>query len=284
MTVHRPAPATAPLTIDGATRLFAIIGDPISAVRSPQYFNARFAERGLNAVMVPLHVRAEDLATAWAGLSRMRNLHGLVITMPHKVAACRFVDHLEETARIVGSINAARRDADGRWVGDMFDGRGCVMGLLKQGHEVAGRRAFLLGLGGAGMAIAAALAEASVAELVVHDLDTGKRDAAIARIAQAYPRTSIRPGNLEGNAFDFAINATPLGMKPADPLPFDPTRLPRSTVVVDVIPNPEITPLLERALARGHAVQTGRHMHEGQAIGVAGFFGIDLGASPDGRV
>lgn len=261
-------------TIDGATRLFAIIGDPVSAVRSPQYFNALFAERGINAAMVALHVAADDLATAWAGLTRMRNIAGLVITMPHKLAARALVDRLEDTARLVGSINAARREADGRWVGDMFDGRGCVSALVDHGHEVAGRKAFLLGVGGAGAAIATALAEAGIGELVVQDLDRAKRDDVIGRLEKAYPASSIRAGDLAEGAFDITINATPLGMKASDPLPFDPARLPRSTLVVDVITKPEMSPLLDRAKATGHEVQTGRHMHEAQAMAIARFFGI----------
>lgn len=261
------------LLIDGATRLFAIIGDPVSAVRSPEYFNKFFVERGINAALVALHVAADDLPVAWAGIARTRNIAGLVVTMPHKVAACALVDRLEPTARLVGAINAARRDADGRWVGDMFDGQGVVDALLKSGHDVAGRKAFLLGAGGAGAAIAAALAEAGVGEVVIQDVDSRKRDAVIARLAHAFPSVSLRAGDL-APTFDFAINATPLGMKATDPIPFDPVSLPRSTIVVDVITKPEMTPLLERARVRGNPVQTGREMHEALSKRIARFFGV----------
>ena len=264
------------MQIDGATRLYAIIGDPVSAVRSPEVFNAMFERQGINAVMVALHVGAAEFATAWAGLKALRNLEGLVITMPHKVAATALVDVLGQTGRIVGAINAARREPDGRWTGDMFDGRGCVQGLRTQGHEVAGRKAFLLGVGGAGAAIAVALAEAGVGSLVVQDIDVAKRDRVVTRIAEGFPDVAVRPGFLTDEPFDLAINATPLGMKVGDPLPFDPTALPAATLVVDVIPKPEMTPLLERAAATGHRVQSGRHMHLGQAVGVATFFGFSF--------
>ena len=144
-----------------------------------------------------------------------------------------------------------------------------------RGHEIAGRSAFLLGVGGAGAAIAAALADASIGEVVVRDVDAVKRDATVARIARAYPRTVFRAGDIGERAFDFAINATPLGLRHDDPLPFDATALPRSTVVVDVIATPEMTPLLQRASESGHAIQTGRHLHEGQAVGAARFFGFE---------
>lgn len=262
--------------IDGSTRLYGIIGDPVSAVRSPAVFNALFARTGVNAVLVPLHVAAADLPAAWAGLKTFRNLAGLVFTMPHKVAATTLVDELGDTGRIVGAINAARREPDGRWTGDMFDGRGCIQGLRTQGHEVAGRKALLFGVGGAGAAIAVALAEAGVATLVLHDIDREKLKRITAAVAAAYPRVAVRTGSLDDGPFDLAINATPLGMKEGDPLPFDPASVPASTLVVDVITKPEMTPLLQRAASTGHRTQTGAHMHHGQAIGVAHFFGLHL--------
>jgi len=260
--------------IDGATRLYVIIGDPISAVRSPQFFNALFAEHGINAVLVALHVDADGLDAAWAGLKAMRNLAGVVVTMPHKVRAAALVDALGPAGQIAGAINAARREPDGRWLGDMFDGRGFVDGLRAQGHEIAGRKVHLLGLGGAGTAIAVALAEGGVSGLVLQDVDAARRDRLVDRIATGFPNLAVTPGTAPDPGVDAAINATPLGMKVNDPLPFDPATLPRSTLVVDIITKPEMTPLLERAAATGHRVHAGGHMHRGQALCVARFFGF----------
>ena len=262
--------------IDGATRMYVIIGDPISAVRSPAVFNAMFARRNINAVLVPLHVAASDLTAVWVGLKAMRNLDGVVVTMPHKMAMCELVDELGTNGRVVGAINAARRRSDGRWEGDMFDGIGCVHGLMAQGHEVAGRDVFLLGVGGAGAAVATALAQAGVKRLVIADVDTTRRDRVVDRVRAAYPTTTVEAGTLENGSFDLAINATPLGMRAGDPLPFDPSRLPPTTLIVDVITKPELTPLLELAQKTGHAIHSGKHMHHGQAISVAAFFGFDL--------
>jgi shikimate dehydrogenase len=262
--------------IDGTTRLFAIIGDPIFAVRSPAVFNSMFARQGINAVLVPLHVAANDLDAAWEGIQRTRNLAGLIVTMPHKAAMARKVDELGPTASVVGAVNAVKRTADGRWIGDMFDGVGCVEAIIRRGWAVAGRSVFLLGAGSAGSAIAAALATAGVARLAITDADSARRDGVIAAVSAAYPGAHLTAGTLAEGDYDIAINATPLGMKSEDPLPFDPAMLPRSTLIVDVVTKPEFTALLTRARERGHPVQTGRHMHEGQAIGVARFFGFEL--------
>jgi shikimate dehydrogenase len=72
------------------------------------------------------------------------------------------------------------------------------------------------------------------------------------------------------------INVTPSGMKDRDPLPFYPAALPALTLVVDVVTKPEMTLPLERAASTGHRIRSGRHMHYGQAIDVAWFFGFTL--------
>jgi shikimate dehydrogenase len=264
------------MKIDGSTRLYAVIGDPISAVRSPAWFNGLFQHRGVNAVLVPMQVAQADLKVTFGGLKRLGNLDGLVVTMPHKGPMCELLDELGPAARVVGAVNAVRRRPDGRWVGDMFDGRGCVQGLRGQGHEVKGRSVFQLGTGAAGSAVAFALAEAGVAQLVIDDLDPDRCARVAQRVQAAFPAVRVRAGKLAGSAaFDIAINATPLGMRPADPLPFDPAALPGSTLVVDVITKPEVTPLLQRAEQTGHRIHTGAHMHAGQAVEAAKFFGFD---------
>jgi shikimate dehydrogenase len=262
--------------IDGATRLFVIIGDPIHGVRTPTLFNEMFGKKNINAVMVAHHIAAADIETAWAGLKAIRNLDGVVITMPHKTPMCGLVDSLGINGRVAGAINAARRKSDGSWEGDMFDGIGCVDGLKRQGHEVAGRSAFLMGIGGAGSAVASALAHAGIERLIVQDIDPARLDQAIGRIRAAYPELSVGTGTIDDGPFDLAINATPVGMREDDPLPFDPSPLPAATLVVDVIIKPEITPLLTRARETGHETQPGRYMHRGQAVAVARFFGFDL--------
>ncbi len=264
------------MNIDGTTRIYAVIGDPVSAVRSPEWFNTLFAKNAVNAVLIPLHVGRDDLATAFAGLKTMRNLDGLVVTMPHKNAMCALLDELGPAARAVEAVNAARREPDGRWIGDMFDGRGCVHGLRQQGHEVKDRCVFLLGTGAAGSAVAFALAEAGVRQLVIDDVDEDRRTLVARRVKNAFSGSDVRVGRLDGDTrYDIVINATPLGMKPDDPLPFDPGTLPGSTLVVDVITKPEVTPLLDRARQTDHRIHTGRHMHAGQAVEAARFFGLD---------
>jgi shikimate dehydrogenase len=133
-----------------------------------------------------------------------------------------------------------------------------------------------MGVGGAGSAVASALAQAGVRRLIVQDIDAARVDQAIARIRAAYPELDARAGTLADGPFDMAINATPVGMGDSGQLPFDPASLPASTLIVDVIIKPEITPLLTQAEKTGHQTQPGKYLHRGQAVAAARFFGFDL--------
>ena len=268
---------TLPMTIGGRTRVYGILADPISQVRTPQVFNALCDARNFDAVLVPFHVAAEDLAEAVAGLRRLRNLGGLVVTVPHKQAMIALCDRLEPMGRLIGAVNAVRREADGSLVGENFDGRGFVAGLRAAGHEPRDRRALLLGAGGAGAAIAFALAEAGVAELAIANRSAEKGSALVAAVARAFPGVAARSAPADGSGFDLLVNATSLGLRPDDPLPLPVGSIPPGALVAEVVMQPEVTPLLEAATVRGARTHGGRHMLQSQLDAIAGFLGVPAG-------
>ncbi|WP_413541026.1 shikimate dehydrogenase family protein, partial [Burkholderia gladioli] len=112
--------------IDGATRLYAIVGDPVAQVRSPGVYTEAFAQAGHNAVLIPALVRADRFDETIRGLMALGNLDGLLVTAPHKARMVPFAARLSARASVVGAVNALRRERDGSWSGDMFDGVGFV--------------------------------------------------------------------------------------------------------------------------------------------------------------
>lgn len=260
--------------VAGDTRLFAIVGDPIAQARSPKVFNELFQKLSVNAVLVPMQIPPVSLAAAIAVLKAIRNLDGIVVTVPHKVALAAQVDRLLPIAQRVGAINCMRRDASGEWAGEMYDGEGFVLGLNRQGHAPRGMKVFQAGAGGAGKAVAHALAAAGVRSLRLVDVDGAKQDALVAELRALYPAVDIAAGNFEPCDVDMVVNATPCGMAAGDPLPFSIDRLARGTLVADLIMKPERTPLLEQAQALGHRCHLGRHLLESQAEIIAAFFGL----------
>ena len=155
--------------INGATRLYAIVGDPIAQARSPEAYSALFADAGMNAVMVPMHVRPQHFEATMRALLALGNLDGLVATVPYKARIVPFADRLGATAGCIGALNALRRETDGTWTGEMFDGAGFVRGAAHKGQVLRGRRVALFGAGGAGSAIGCELAAAGVASLAILD-------------------------------------------------------------------------------------------------------------------
>jgi len=265
---------TPALNISGATQLLCLIGDPISSVRSPALFNALFEQSLTNAVCIPIHVRSKDLDAFWGGFRQVGNIAGLLVTMPHKRLMASRVDDLDPSSQQVGAISVARREANGRWRGAIFDGWGCVLGMLWEGHDPASKRILLVGCGGAGSAIGFALAQMNPAQLALFDLDKQVAEGVAVTISDAFPDCPVTVGESDPAGFDIIINATSLGMAPEDPLPFDVDRLRLGMVVVDVVTKPDPTALGAAARERGCHVISGRSMHEGQAVYAAAFFGF----------
>ncbi|MBV8765579.1 MAG: shikimate dehydrogenase [Hyphomicrobiales bacterium] len=268
--------------INGATRLLVIVGDPVAHVRSPLIFNPLLARMAHDAVLVPWHAPAPHFATVMEGLMRTANLDGIVVTFPFKERAQALAHRVGPMAKRVGAINALRREADGGWVGEMFDGFGLVRAIEANGERCAGRRVVLIGAGGAGSAIAFALADAGAASLTIHDRN-GERAAALARRVGASPqRIELASGQFDLETADLLINATPVGLNPRDGLPVRIQRLRPEMTVIDIVPASSPTPLLKMAQAAGCPHVGGTAMVEGQAETILAFFG--MAAARDDRL
>ncbi len=245
--------------LNGETRVLAIIGDPIAQVKSPAGVTATLAERGRNAVLVPMHVSPADLDAVVHGLSLAKNFDGISITVPHKFAAYHLCASATERAHVLGAVNIMRRNADGSWHGDMCDGEGFVAAARAAGCRPEGQRALLVGAGGAGSAIALALLDAGVAELAVHDGDAARRDTLIARLCARHG-DKVVAGSDDPSGFGVVVNATPAGMRAEDPLPLQVDKLAPGSFVGDVITVPAVTPLIQAARERGCLTQLGTGM------------------------
>lgn len=261
--------------VDGATRLYGIIGDPIAQVKSPEILTARIRAARRNALLLPMHVKPDLFGETVRGLKMLANLDGIVITVPYKPTIVPYVDRLMPTGERVGAINAMRREPDGSWVGDMFDGKGMLRALQEQGADPKGKRVMLLGAGGAGSAIADAVADAGAAGLTVFDVDKAKAGNLAERIAKFHAGCKANAGEATVNGIDILINATPMGMADGDPLPMKLGKLDPAFVVADVVVKPGPTPFLAQAQASGCRIVGGRAMIGGQVSELLRFFGFE---------
>ena len=266
--------------IRGTTKLIAHLGYPTESFKAPMIYNPYFQKHGIDAVVVPMGCKSEDYAAFLALVFKLSNIHGALVTMPHKVTTVALLDEVSTTAKVAGSCNAVRLGANGQLIGDMFDGEGFVRGVLRKGRSLHGATVLVAGCGGVGSAIAASLAKAGVAKLAVFDAYAPIMDGLAGRLRANYPALVVTTGSIDPTGMEVVVNATPLGMKDGDPLPMDVSRIAPSTFVGEVVMKTEITPFLEAARARGCAYQVGTDMLFEQIPAYLEFFGFRT-STPD---
>jgi shikimate dehydrogenase len=266
--------------ITGRTRLIVHLGYPTESFKAPMIYNPWFEMKGINAVVVPIGVEAPHYPALLKSLFSTTNVHGALVTMPHKVTTTQLVDEMTITAKIAGACNAILRRSDGTMVGDMFDGAGFVRGVERKGKRIAGARGLVIGCGGVGSAIAASLAAAGLSVMGLYDPVSTSAEALADRLRQYYPSLQVTTGSNDPDGYDIVVNATPLGMKPGDPMPLDITRVAPATFVGEVVMKEEYTPLLRAAMDKGCAVQVGTDMLFEMIPAYLEFFGFGT-STPD---
>ncbi len=260
--------------IRGTTSLIAHLGYPTATFKAPMIYNPYFEKHGIDAVVMPLGCKAEDYTDVFRAVFRLTNIHGALITMPHKITTVGLLDAVSTTVKIAGSCNAVLRRPDGTLIGDMFDGEGFVRGVERKGRRLAGTQVLVVGSGGVGSAIAASLAAAGVAAIGLYDSNTALSEELAGRLRQYYPQLDVRTGASDPAPYDVVVNATPLGMKDGDPMPVDVTRIKPATFVGEVVMKEEMTPLLRAAQAKGCPIQVGTDMLFEQIPAYLEFFGF----------
>jgi len=275
MNAQLPGLFTGHFPINGATRLYGTIGDPIRQLRLTAMMPQVFAAAGVNAAWLPFEGGAELLPLLLEGLGKLRNFAGLTVTTPHEGAALRLLGRSTRRAGAAGSANLVRREHDGVLAGDNVEGAGFVRGLEAQGHRLRGASVWVIGLGAVGGAIAAALCEAGVGRLLLTEIQRVRIDATIDRLSRHYPDVPVAEVTTPPKGIHVAINATTLGLRPEDPLSFDPLVLSPDVVVADVIMTPAETPLLHHARTHGRRIHHGRHMLDHQMPLILDWFDID---------
>jgi shikimate dehydrogenase len=253
------------------TKVYALIGNPVSHSMSPAIHNAAFVALNLDCIYVAFQV--EDVKNALAGMRALDNFRGMSVTIPHKIEVMQYVDEIPDVDRHIGSINTVVKE-DGKLIGFGTDGPGALKAIGDAGVELAGKNVLMLGAGGAARAIAFTLAQrGGIGKLVLLDINeeflsqlTGDlksgTDAVIASGALnlAAVEEHMAPA-------DLIINCTPVGMHPNEDATLVPDHLFRpGQVVFDVVYNPLETKLLRQARAKGLKVIPGVEMFINQAI------------------
>ena len=215
--------------------------------------------------------RSSTLTATWAAFRQLSNIAGIGVTVPHKVAAAGLCGSLTDAARQVGAVNSIQRRADGSMHGALFDGIGFVQGLASNRSRLKGAEILLLGAGGAGRAIAHALAAETPASVMVMDRDAESVAFTVDLINEVTGGSIARKAGPDAGKASVWINATPVGLKPGDEFPVDLGALTPDTLVADIASLSRETELLARARALGCATSDGNDMLNAQISLIAGF-------------
>lgn len=262
------------MNIDGNTELIAHIGYPTHSFKSPLIYNPYFEKEGINALVVPMGCKGEHYPAFLKSVFQLSNIRGALITMPHKVTTVGLLDEVTPTVKVAGACNAVKMDAQGRLVGDMFDGAGFVRGVQRKGFNLTGKRVMVVGTGGVGSAIAASMAAEKIAAISLFDVNKASCEALAQRLMKEYPTIQVGIGSNDPEGHDLVVNATPMGMNEGDPLPLDVSRLAPNTFVGEVVMRTEMTAFLQAAQQRGCRVQVGSDMLFEQIPAYLEYFGF----------
>lgn len=264
------------MEISGKTKIMFILADPVAHIRGSVVLTRELRALGHDIAISPLHVRPADLERTVQAIRGFQNVVGFGITIPHKIAVAPLIDELLPQAKLVGSVNFVRRNADGTLVGDNLDGIGFIDGARASGIDFKGKRVLQIGAGGAGRSIAFSIAATGAAAIGIANRTLSKaRDLAQA-VQAAYPACQAFASPADAAGFDAVVNTSAGGMKPDDPLPIDPAHLTPAMSVSEIIMAPELTPLLLEGQKRGCRVSLGKSMLENQVkrlerlLGLAG--------------
>lgn len=247
-------------------KFYGLIGYPVEHSISPWMHNAAFNKLGINAVYILLPVKPEDLYPVIKILKDI-GISGFNITIPFKTRICKYrhyLDECDESARRIGAVNTVV-NRNGRLKGYNTDSTGFLQSLKKDLHlNPKGKSCHIVGAGGAGRAVAFALAGAGAREIYITDILKKRADNLRKDLQKHFSRCKLSSGitrTFRPKTFhcDLLVNASPVGMK-ENKCPIDTCHLRNYSKVYDVVYNPSPTRLVAEARKRGIEAQDGLGM------------------------
>lgn len=244
------------------TRHVALIGNPLKRRHSAVMHNAAFAAHGIDATYELAPIEPDEVAGFFAG-ARGPDWLGFGVTAPYKQVAMTHLDEVEPGALAIGAVNNGVRREDGSLVGFNTDASGFISAVSATGFTVSGRRAVVIGAGGAARAVVWALLDAGAESVAVANRTVERADALARDLSRFGSITAMSNEGTEVvealSSAVIAVNATTVGMTD-DTVAFDVSPLSPDALVFDLVYVPPDTPLVRAASARGINVCNGMEM------------------------
>jgi len=232
-------------------RRYGLVGFPIKHSLSPRMHNAAFSKLKINAKYKLFELKPGELDSFLRNLKK-NNIRGFNVTYPYKEEILGFLSSRSLAVKEIGAANTVVVDRNGKLKGFNTDFLGFSAHLKEL--KVKPKKAAVIGAGGAAKAVCFALAKMKIAELCIYDIDKFKSLSLFKKLNSVFPKTKFnvatRIEDLEIANKDLLINASPVGMRSADPCLVDPQDLHQGLFVYDLIYNPPETKLISLAKER----------------------------------
>jgi shikimate dehydrogenase len=220
------------MTVNGKTKIVGIFGYPIEHTLSPLMHNSAFESLEIDACYVPFRVSPDSLPDAVRAI-RSLNMLGVNTTVPHKENVLPLLDTVNEEAAFIGAVNTVT-NADGYLTGYNTDGRGFLSSLSEEGISIDGKNIVIIGAGGASRAISYYLCD-KASTLSLFDIHKPKVEKLVSDLSEIQNNVSVLENMESAERPDILINATPLGLKPDDPLPVNPDLITSEMIICDLV-------------------------------------------------
>ena len=249
------------------------MADPIDHVKAPTIFSNYFKNKNINAIMIPINVQSQNLELFFSGISKIKNLSGLTVTIPHKTKVLQFCNHVQDEVLETNAVNWIKFE-DNKLIGANFDGTGFVEGLKRNKLVIKEKSFCIFGVGGAGLAICNSLLKENLTKLKIINRNIKKSEALKEKLTKNYNNSNIVIDNFYNydiSNYDYVINATSLGLKDNKERAFDVKKTKKDAIIVDIVMDPEETVLIKDAINNNRRFHKGKNMLESQ-IKLAGKF------------
>lgn len=245
------------MKLSAKTQVCTIIGDPIEHSLSPAMHNAAYKALGIDDTFVftASHVTSENLETAIRG-ARALNFHGITVTIPHKIDVMKFLDEIDPVAQTIGAVNTIL-NKDGILVGYNTDWLGVKTSIEKTVGAIVGKKAAVIGAGGAARAVVYGLQQCGAKVTVFNRTLEAAKELAHDFRCNAASLSTIE----QVKGMDIILNATSLGMGNQNEIsPVPKQLLQQHHIIFDAVYIPYETKLLREAAEVGATIIHGLDM------------------------
>ncbi|MGL5347437.1 MAG: shikimate dehydrogenase [Peptostreptococcaceae bacterium] len=256
------------MKINSTTNIICLLGHPIKHSFSPEIHNYLFEKYNQNKVYVCFDIEERNLNKTVEGIKAMGIL-GSNITIPHKVDILKYIDNVDNNAKLIGAVNTIKNEG-GILIGYNTDGIGFVKSITDKGHKLEGKKVMIIGAGGACRSIAVELASSNVLSIEIRNRSLENAKEIVDTVKSSFDveitcsTKSIDKSDIEN--VDILINTTPIGME-NNLCPIDENiKVSKSVLICDIVYKPHNTTFIKWAKANGLDVVYGIDMLINQGI------------------